>query len=267
MIIRGFLGRNLEACQVMNGARQICVALLLIAFSGVSLGQSSTVTIRSGHGGHWYQPDRSGEGWALELLDSHTALLYWFTYNESGGQRWMTAVGRVLEDDRGQYLDFEQLVVTRGGRFGPAFDPDQVEREAVGTATLRFHSCDEGVFSYSAFGQSQSIAIERLAHTMGTACESRNGYPGRVASEQAGQSGSWFDVSRSGEGYTLQWMNPTSALLVWYTYDTEGNQYWMLGVGQLVNGRLHFPELHSTRGGRFGNALDPSQIERFEWER
>jgi hypothetical protein len=128
----------------------------------------------------------------------------------------------------------------------PDFDPTQVEREAVGSATLRFADCDQGEFSFTAFEQSLTLPVQRLAHTMGMPCESRNGVPGRDSTEYAGQSGSWFDPGHIGEGYALQWMNPHSALLTWYSYDGDGEQYWMLGVGQLDDpGRLHFPQLHA----------------------
>jgi hypothetical protein len=229
------------------------------------MAQAGSVPIHAGHGGHWYDPARDGEGWVLEILESDSALLYWFTYDEDGGQRWMTAVGSIVSDDSGERIDFPQLVVTRGGRFGPDFDPDDVEREAVGSATLRFSGCDAGEFVYEAFGQNQTIPIQRLAYTMGVWCESLNGVPGRDASAEAGQSGSWFDPAHDGEGYTLQWMSPDQALLTWYSYDAEGHQYWMLGVGQLVDGHLHFPDLHSTRGARFGEAFDPADVERFAW--
>jgi hypothetical protein len=241
------------------------------ALAGLALGLTGLVhaqgaTIRSGHGGHWFDPARDGEGFALEILDNDGALLYWFTYDETGQQRWLTAVGRTQRDADGDYLDFPQLVVTRGGRFGPNFDPAQVERRAVGTATLRFADCDSGEFSFSAFGQALTLPLRRLAHTMGMPCESRNGVPGRVSTVAAGQSGSWFDPGHSGEGYSLQWLNPGSALVTWYSYDTDGEQYWMLGVGQLdAEGRLFFPQMHSTRGGVFGAAFDPDDIERFEW--
>lgn len=241
-------------------------AWIALALSLASVAHGQGETIRSGHGGHWYDPARSGEGWVLELLGDDSALLYWFTYDEDGRQRWLTAVGRTQRGDTGDYIDFPTLVVTRGGRFGSGFDPAQVVREAVGSATLRFADCDHGQFSYQAFGQAQTFQVVRLAHTMGTACESANGVPGRESTARAGQSGSWYDPSHNGEGYSLQWMDPRRALITWYSYDTEGRQYWMLGVGELDQaGRLQFPELHATRGARFGAGFDPDDVERFAW--
>ena len=82
------------------------------------------------HSGHWYTPGRSGEGWMLEILSPQQALLYWFTYDDAGRQRWLTSVGRI---DAGG-IDFDPVVLTTGGRFGPGFDPGQIVHQAVGRA-------------------------------------------------------------------------------------------------------------------------------------
>jgi hypothetical protein len=240
----------------------ILFANLIIA--GPTIAQSG-MAITSGHGGHWYDPARNGEGWVLELLDDDAALLYWFTYDEQGNQRWLTANGHIVMDGDGERIDFPTLVVTRGGRFGPDFDPADVERLPVGEASLRFSGCDEATFTYEAFGQSQTLALHRLVRAMGTQCESIHGMPGREVFSNAGLSGSWFDPDHNGEGYSLQWMSSGEALLTWYSYDGDGNQFWMLGVGRLMEGVIRFPQLHATRGARFGAAFDPNDVERFEW--
>lgn len=228
---------------------------------------ADSMPIRSGHAGHWYADDRSGEGWVLELRDAGGAWLYWFTYDEQGRQRWLTAAGDIVADgDSGERIDFSQLVVTRGARFGPDFDPDDVVHEAVGSASFRFDGCDSGQFSYEAFGQSQTFDVQRLARVMGTRCETPHGVLDREVADHAGQSGSWYDPGHNGEGYALHWATPNQALVTWYSYDDEGNQYWMLGTGQLDSeGRIHFPDVHATRGARFGSAFDPDDVERFAW--
>jgi hypothetical protein len=247
-----------------QSSRLAFLGLTLMLLTGVT--QASTV-IRSGHAGHWFAPERSGEGWVLELLEADSALLYWFTYDELGKQRWLTAVGAVVPDGGdGQRIDFAQLVVTRGARFGAAFDPADVVREAVGSASLRFDGCDHAEFSYSAFGQSQTFQVQRLARVMGSRCETPHGVTGRQVAHYAGQSGSWFDPTHNGEGYALHWAEPKLAIVTWYSYDSQGNQYWMLGTGELDGqGRLNVSDVHSTRGARFGAAFDPDDVERFAW--
>ena len=36
------------------------------------------------YSGNWYDPARNGEGVALEILDTQTALMYFFTYPTAG---------------------------------------------------------------------------------------------------------------------------------------------------------------------------------------
>lgn len=237
-------------------------AALLVLLSPLA---AWATALQPGHAGHWTAPERDGEGWVLELLDADTALLYWFTYDESGNQRWLTAVGELRADDEGEYLAFPELVVTRGARFGAAFDPDDVIREAVGSGWLRFQDCERATFGFQAYGQTLSIPLSRLAHLMGSACERPHGMTGRPSAAHAGLSGSWYDPLRSGEGYALQWINPEQAIVTWYTYDTAGRQYWLIGEGRFDGQGRIVAQVHATRGGRFGAAFDPDRVERFFW--
>jgi hypothetical protein len=245
---------------------RILAGAVLALVVGV-LPATAGVPITSGHAGHWFVPERSGEGWVLEMRSADSAWLYWFTYDENGGQRWMTATGQVVNEGEGrQRIDFPQLVVTRGARFGADFDPADVVREVAGSARLDFSSCDEGRFSYEAFGQAQTLQVRRLARVMGSRCETPHGVTGREVADYAGQSGSWYDPTHEGEGFAVHWATPTQAIVTWYSYDTDGRQYWMLGTGGLdADGRLKIDDLHATRGARFGSAFDPADVESFPW--
>ena len=121
--------------------------------------------------------------------------------------------------------------------------------------------CDSGWFEYDAYGQSQTIDLVRLSRTQGLDC------PDSLPPEHAhaGQSGTWFDPAHDGEGYTVQWLDDNQVLVMWFSYDPQGNQYWMLGMGTLVDGKIIMPEVLATRGARFGQAFDPEAVERFEW--
>ena len=237
--------------------------LLLAATALMSTAWSAT--LEPGHSAMWFNPDRDGEGWVLEVLDDERALIYWYTYDSQGNQRWLHGVGTRLSDASGDELVFPELMTTRGGRFGPGFDPDQVEREVVGEAVLRFSDCNQGQFSYVAFDQAQTIDIQRLSQTMAAGCEPVNGVPGKPVRDYAGQSGSWFDPERDGEGFTLHWLSNDQALLAWFTYDDQGMQRWLTGVGDYQDGQIVVPTLQATRGAQFGEAFDPDDVERLDF--
>ena len=118
-------------------SRLLSAAVLLIAGCLFALPAVSG-PVKPGHSAMWYQPERDGEGWVLEVLSGDRALLYWYTYDENGNQRWLQAVGDVVDEESGQAIDFPELLVTEGAEFGPGFDPDDVEFQDVGEASMHF---------------------------------------------------------------------------------------------------------------------------------
>jgi hypothetical protein len=218
--------------------------------AGVPVSQAQTA--------HWYDPDRDGEGWSLEILDGEQALAYWFTYDDQGDPRWLVGTGEII-DDR---IEFPELVVTHGGRFGPDFDPDEVVREVVGSAVMHFHDCDSGEVEFFAFDQQMTVALSRLSTTMGLDCVS-NGQGGDES--LAWQSGSWYDPAQDGQGFTLQRLAGGAALMTWFSYDSEGEQYWMQGIGEADGHQLNFPDVYATRGPVFGAGFDAQELEFIPW--
>lgn len=209
------------------------------------------------HSANWFDPARDGEGWSLEILDAQTALGYWFTYDENGRQRWLIGVGNI----DGERIEFPEMLVTSGGRFGPDFNPADVVRTPAGAVTMTFTDCNTGAYTFDGFGQHLSIPLTRLTRTLTLNCDGDADIP----DARAQQSGSWFDPTHDGEGYSLQWMNDGRAVLTWFTYDPQGQQFWMIGVGDKIGDELVFKELTATFGARFGTAFRSEDVVRFNW--
>jgi len=242
----------------------LCVGLVE---AQITIGTSPDVSVVGpGHSAHWFNPERAGEGIALEILENDRAQMYWFTYDEQGNQRWLIGTGDLLTENGSTFAVFPGLIATRGGRFGPDFDPDEVELENVGTAMMSFSSCDEGLFTYEAFGQQETLPMTRLSRTMGADCaEPIHGRTLFPVTEDARLSGSWFDPELSGQGFSLQWLDRDAALLTWYTYDDQGNQRWMIGQGEREGDEIVFEVMQTSRGGRFGPEFDPNEVELLPW--
>jgi hypothetical protein len=249
----------------MKFLRMIALGLFAAAVVLSNASAVSAVTIGSGFSAMWFDPARSGEGLQLEILDSDHALVEWYTFDEHGAQRWLQGVGQIVHGETGDSIDFPQLYVTHGGRFGPNFNPNDVQTQIVGSASLSFSDCDAGTFHYAAFNQSQTLPIARLTQTMGAGCTPINGVPGQPVMAYAGQSGSWFDLAHSGEGFALQWMSRNQAIVTWYTYDTTGNQIWLLGLGNEQDGSIVFDQLYRAHGPHFGTTFDPASFQADEW--
>jgi len=242
-------------------------ALLLAALPAAARAEAPYVPIQPGHSAMWFDPARGGEGWIVGILSDEAAALYWFTFDDEGEPRWLEGVGRIVRDPGGDSIVFSELIAPRGGRFGPDFDPAQVVREVKGSAVISFSDCQHGRVAFSAFGKSGDFPLTRLTRTMAAGCAPIHGTPGEPVRAEAGQSGAWYDPAYSGQGYVLSWLANGSAALGWFTYDLEGNPYWIVGTGEVEDGRLVFPALYSARGGRFAEAFDPAQVERTPWGR
>ncbi|MEO8803542.1 MAG: hypothetical protein ABI304_05680 [Rudaea sp.] len=257
------LDRHCTRWRSLGAVFGLAAAAALVLVCKVSLAVAAT--IGPGYSAMWYDPARSGEGLQLEILDTDHALVEWYTYDEKGGQRWLQGVGQIIHDGAGDSIKFPQLYDTHGGHFGPNFNPADVQLKIVGDATLVFGDCNTGTFTYHAYGQSQTLPMQRLTQTMGAGCESINGIPGQPVMDYAGQSGSWYDTSHSGEGFALQWLATGQAIVTWYTYDTQGNQVWLLGVGAEQNGAIVFDQMAITSGAHFGTAFDPASVQKEDW--
>jgi hypothetical protein len=88
--------------------------------------------------GSWFDPERSGEGWILGQIDESLALAVWFTYGLDGEPLWLIGTGEI----EGESIIIADLLEPVGGRFGPAFDPLEVDRRPWGSAEIRFDDCD-----------------------------------------------------------------------------------------------------------------------------
>lgn len=242
-------------------------ALLLAALPAAARAEAPYVPIQPGHSAMWFDPARAGEGWIVGILSEESAALYWFTFDDAGEPRWLEGVGRIVRDPGGDSIVFSELIAPRGGRFGPDFDPAQVVREVKGSAVISFSDCQHGRVTFSAFGKTGDFPLTRLTRTMAAGCGPIHGTPGEPVRAEAGQSGGWYDPAYNGQGYVLTWLANGSAALGWFTYDPEGNPYWMVGTGEVEEDRLVFPALYSARGGRFGEAFDPAQVEHTPWGR
>jgi hypothetical protein len=119
--------------------------------------------------GSWYDPAHSGEGYVLEVLFDHSVLVYWFSFDTDGNRRWFFGTGEIV----GEILTFENMLTTRGGVFGPAFDPDSVEVLPWGRLELELQ-CDQGTarFQPSEDGfPAGALDLDRLTFLDGLHCD------------------------------------------------------------------------------------------------
>ena len=215
----------------------------------------------------WYDTSRNGEGFMLEILSETRALMYWFTYDTEGAQDWYFGDGEI----RGNRIVFPDVLRVDGGEFGPGFDPEKITRTAVGSASFIFESCDVGMMDYvidrdGGPRRQGRMNLSRLTRVMGMPCIGPP-TPGAPIIEQSVLSGSWYDPSHSGEGFTIEVMFNREVLLFWFSYDAEGNRRWFYGTGQIEGEKIIFDEMFTTSGGVFGPGFDKDKVEVEPWGR
>jgi hypothetical protein len=218
-------------------------------------GPAHPPAVDSTYSGAWFNPGHDGEGFIVEVLEDQRALVYWFTYDDRGNQRWMLGTGTV-EANR---IEIAELMDASGGRFGSDFDPADVELKTVGSLNISFQDCGKAIANFSIDNIGGHQELSRLTDLQGHDCAT-----GASPSPQD-LNGSWYDPSHDGEGFIVQQLSPSQALVMWFTYDANGKASWLLSNGTVNGNRISFPELIQPKGGKFGRSFDPRAVSRSPW--
>lgn len=224
--------------------------------------QASTLTpeapflVGQGQTAAWFDPEHSGEGFLIEMLDDGRAFILWFTYDQSGNQRWLVGLGEVRPNE----LYFPDLLVTSGGVFGDDFDPDSVVRTHAGSAHFIFSDCNNASMRHDIGGRPLRQSVIRLTNPVGLDCEPDGG---STVSDSV--TGSWFDASHDGEGFVVEQISEDRVLIYWFTYDDQGQQAWVYGDGTVVGDEIVVEEGLLLTGGRFGAEFDPADVIQSPW--
>ena len=121
--------------------------------------------------GAWYNPQRSGEGLLIEILDNDKALVTWYTYDFNRQQVWLIGVGNISNN---KITDIT-MTITHGAVFGEDFLATDVVRETWGVLSLEFFDCNLGLLSYNTnteFGSGE-IQISRLTSIQNHVCDDK----------------------------------------------------------------------------------------------
>ena len=222
--------------------------------------------VHAGHSGHYFVPERSGEGWLLEVLDTERATLSWFTYPPidaaSGEQAWAVGVGRI----EGARIVFDEVVATRMIDPDAGFSEGNLEMLPWGNIEFMFDHCNHGrmTFESDLFSASGNHDFIRLAPISGIPCGNIGLAPATAA---PGISGQWYDPDTDGQGWFLQEVEPGRVVAVWYSYGNEGEQVWMIGEGHIDGPELVFEEMSITRGTFFGQDFVDADVQLLPWGR
>ena len=229
--------------------------------------------------GLYFDPDRSGEGFSYELLNDGRVWIQWFTYDDQGNQRWYSGVGEFY----GNVIKVNQLNQQTGGVFGENFNSNNIGASSFGSLEIVFSGGE---------ARAEPVGVHDVVRTAKVVYTDLNGKKLRTNLHQLSLvkgalnlpvntlvaieepvgliTGSWYDPARNGEGYIVEILEDDRAILVWYTYDNEGNHMWLIDSNGVVTQdgnkiTLDFDNVIVTNGGFFGENYDPDNVVNSPW--
>lgn len=169
--------------------------LALATLFAVSV-QTASAALPGGISGHWYNPEQSGHGITLLLVQPDFAQAVWHVYDPDGNPLTL-----VVEGDVSGHAIEGIAYAPRGMRFGD-FDPADKEVSVWGEVRIDFTSCSRAELSWDAndseYGEG-SMQLHRLAGIVGVDCA----LPPVATSEFGRYTGEIVSSDRFGpEGFT-----------------------------------------------------------------
>jgi hypothetical protein len=221
--------------------------------------------------GHWFDPDRVGEGFVIEVLKDGRVLLIWLTYPANATatdlQAWTVGLGYF----DGDHIVVENMEARSGTKFGAGFNSDELVLQDWGRVELVFDDCENARVSYSGppeFGEG-NLPMARLTTLHGLACprdestQTTDSVEPSLASQAA--NGSFFHPQRAGEGWFTEYLGDGRVLVHWVTYNLNGHQAWLSGLGTVDGERLIVDDVIYVTGTEFGAGFNPADVSIQAW--
>lgn len=249
----------------------------------VSNQESSSRRMQKPQTALYFDPSRDGEGFNFEVLNDDNVLIHWYTFDENGGDKWMLGTNQMIAENA---VLMPELLATTGGVFGDDFDPENVNFVPQGSIEMLFNAAQLtlGPFGDNLWIQSGKmkytspdgvvLRTELTPITLPLGLTTPTDAPLVLPVDElnaASVIGSWFSADRNGEGFHIQETINGNAVILWYTYDLDGNQKWLIGSGGLVNEtddnvQFTFSEVFEvSQGTPFGSAFNPNDIQLSNW--
>lgn len=122
--------------------------------------------------GQWYNPDRDGEGFFVEIVNTGGNLqvsVAMYSYDDQGEQLWVVGNVPIDADDTVATVTVFQI---DGPVWGSGFDPADKNTTEFGTITVRFPSCKSALFQVRTNGDLEDgdYGLVRLTDIVGIEC-------------------------------------------------------------------------------------------------
>ena len=144
----------------------------LIALLGLSSNlMADLVLSEGGPTGQWFNPERNGEGFYIEIIEGSPMQIgiAMYSYDANGNQLWLVGNIAIGADDQSADIPVFQF---DGPKWGPGYDPGDLNRTPFGNILVRFPTCDTALFYVlSNVGlESGNYSLIRITSVEGVGC-------------------------------------------------------------------------------------------------
>ena len=205
-----------------------CVGLLCLSSNAIA----DLIIAEGKPTGQWYNPDRNGEGFYVDVIDTGGNLqlgLAMFTYDEEGEQMWISGQMPIDSDD---VVMTVPVIRTDGPLWGSGYDMSDLNITEFGTITARFTSCNTAIFQVrnNVGFEDGDYPSTRLTEVVGIECIDQP--PPNTDGVEPGkwvEDGVCLFVGADGKTLTSESSTCTNSASVWL--NITGNELDYNGVG------------------------------------
>ena len=205
----------------------------------------------------WNAPAGSEAGWGINFAHQGEVIFAtWFTHDANGNAWYMSMTA--LQTGPATFAG--TLYSTTGPPLGAnPFDPNQVQRIAVGSANLTFSDGNNGTFAYTVNGISQTKPITRQVFGPLPAC-TWGGLANLALATN--YQGLWWAVGGVESGWGINFTHQGDVIFAtWFTYDFTGAALPLSGTLTKVGPGTYSGSLIKTSGPAFyAVPFDPNAV-------
>ncbi len=222
-----------------------------------------TGAIQAGHSGAFFNPVRNGEGEYVEIWENGSAVIFTFTYQPDGsGPAWMIALATV----EGNSLIANEVLQPVGTAWGDGFDGDTIEYTDWGGMSMVFPGCTTADTPGNVnFSGNRALDYEALTTKAVRGSDIAGCDASTTPSPFAHRSGSYFDAARNGEGLVVQWLPDGRVLAIMFTFGPDGEQMWILGLGQADGNSVTIDALYPAGSTSWGSDFKAGEVVLEAW--
>ena len=210
----------------------------------------------------WASPAASESGWGIALAHQGNIILAtWFTYDANGKGWWLSLTASLTSATTTANVYTGTLVQSSGPAFDSVpFSPTLVRSVAVGTASLSFSDTDNGTFTYTINGATQTKNITRQVFGPLPTCTF--GILSDLTQAYNYQDLWWAAPAGVESGWGVHLTHQGDIIFAaWFTYAADRSPMWLVATAPRTASGTYAGTLYQTTGPPF-NAVpfDPGKV-------